>query len=78
MNISKCRFCDYHVQSESRRVNNSRGVLQDSSHAARLNTQAEQAAQRQKKPNFAPYVPKQMTDDELAVQTVSYSSQGAR
>ncbi|EIE24646.1 hypothetical protein COCSUDRAFT_46891 [Coccomyxa subellipsoidea C-169] len=78
VNISKCRFCDYHVQSESRRVNNSRGVLQDSSHAARLNTQAEQAAQRQKKPNFAPYVPKQMTDDELAVQTVSYSSQGAR
>lgn len=43
VNISKCRFCDYHIQTESRRVNSSRGVLQDSSHAAKLNTQAEQA-----------------------------------
>ena len=36
------------------------------------------AAQRHKKHQFAPYVPKQMTQEELAIQTVSFGSQGAR
>lgn len=36
------------------------------------------AAQRHKKHHFAPYVPKQMTQEELAIQTVSFGSQGAR
>ncbi|CAL8467671.1 g7209 [Coccomyxa elongata] len=78
VNISKCRFCDHHVQTESKRINSTRGVLQDSAHAAKLNTQAEKAAQRQKVQHFGPYIPKQMTEEELAVQSVSYSSQGAR
>lgn len=43
VNLSVCRFCDYHVQSESKRINSNRGVLQDSSFAAKLNSQAEQA-----------------------------------
>ena len=46
VNISKCRFCDHHVQTESKRINSTRGVLQDSSHAAKLNTQAERAGDR--------------------------------
>ncbi|BDA42677.1 probable protein MCM10 homolog at N-terminal half [Coccomyxa sp. Obi] len=78
VNISKCRFCDHHVQTESKRINGTRGVLQDSAHAAKLNTQAEKAAQRQKVQHFGPYIPKQMTEEELAVQAVSYNSQGAR
>ena len=36
------------------------------------------AAQRQKVQHFGPYIPKQMTEEELAIQAVSYSSQGAR
>lgn len=36
------------------------------------------AAQRQKVQLFGQYIPKQMTEEELAVQAVSYSSQGAR
>lgn len=43
VNMSKCRFCDHHVQTESKRINSTRGVLQDSAHAAKLNTQAEKA-----------------------------------
>lgn len=37
------------------------------------------AARRQQvRKKFAEYVPKQMTQEELAVQSVSYNSQGAR
>lgn len=43
VNISKCRYCDYHVQSEYKRLKSNRGILQDSTVSAKLNSQARQA-----------------------------------
>ena len=43
VNASKCRYCDYHVQSEYRRLKSTRGTLQDSNASGRLSCQAQQA-----------------------------------
>lgn len=43
VNAARCRYCDYHVQSEYRRLKTTRGPLQSSTVSGRLNAQAQQA-----------------------------------
>ena len=40
VNLAKCRFCDYHVQSEYARMKGTRGQLQDASIVGRMSMQA--------------------------------------
>ena len=43
VNVSVCRFCDYHVQGEYKRLNSSRGPLMTATVAAQLGTHAKAA-----------------------------------
>ena len=43
VNVSVCRFCDFHVQGEFKRLNSSRGPLMTATVGARLGARAKAA-----------------------------------
>ena len=49
VHVARCRFCDYHVQSEYARMRGTRGQLQGAAIVGRMSLQARQAGATQQR-----------------------------
>ncbi|CAL5219574.1 g1434 [Coccomyxa viridis] len=78
VNVSVCRFCDFHVQGEFKRLNSHRGPLITATVGARLGAHAKTVAKRQVKPEGPRYVPPMPDMQQLENAGASFNSQGAR